>query len=474
MSEFLTFLRRYPLLLPLVAFVLGVTLYRTVSPRVSEVLCASCLAVSCLLWWGKCRRAAAFLLLAGALFLGIFRAGVLKEPAVSPGSGPPGVPEGPQIYEARVVNYPFRNGDGFQFETKLHAWLSKGAGKPIEGVVQLALRDRRAPDRGDVIRFRAALHGPRNLGNDAEGDYESYARVRGIDYTGVVGRSGSWGVVRPAHGFLRRGLNRLRADILDRSDLFLGAESSALLKCLVFGAGKEVPDELREAFRRAGVLHLLVVSGFHVSLVFLIAAFLGGFLATRSAFLVRRFPVFYARILSGLLGAGLFCALTNLPIPTFRALAMALVGVVLVCIRRRVDPIAVWLAVAAAVLAWQPLYLYDPSAQLSFLAVLGILVTVRVVRDREKSRVLNSKRRLEWLRLSFLTALGATLFTFPALVFHFHRISVWTLLGNLLFVPLFGSVSTALGVAAAYLTGPFSFAGNYLLLCFEQWNSFVL
>ncbi len=475
MNENPPLFRRYPLLPTLAAYVLGIAFCRFFSPSVSGVACGVGLVVVLSFRWTRRRRAAAVALWLGAFFLGAFRSDVLKEPAASPGFGPPSVPDGPQVYEAQVASYPSRSGDGFHFEVKLGGWSLGTVNRAIRGTAQIYLRDRTAPARGDVIRFRAALHVPRNLGNDAEWDYESYARIRGIDYSGAISGADAWGVVRPARGFFRKTLNRLRADILERAGLYLGPESSALLKCLVLGDGSEVPAELWDTFRRAGIVHLLVVSGFHVSLVFLIAAFVGGFLATRSVFWVRRCPVHYVRMACGLCGASLFCALTNLPVSTLRALGTAFAGVALVWVRRRVDPITLWLAVAAAVLAWQPLYLYDPSAQLSFLAVLGILVALRVVADHdERLPSQGPAQRLRSLKLLFFATLGATVFTFPILLFHFHRFTVWALAGNLLFVPLVGSVSTTLGVAAAYLSGPLSPVGNYLLLCFEQWNSYVL
>ena len=148
-------------------------------------------------------------------------------------------------------------------------WIDSGEGwQAAQGAVLLTvehLQQRWAA--GDRMAAPLTLRRPRNLGNPGEFDYEGYLARRGIYVTafaqddaafdraghvedGLVGRLARW----------RRGVGALFQRTLPEPE-------AGVLGALIVGTETALPRELRTAFNRAGVSHVLSISGLHVALV---------------------------------------------------------------------------------------------------------------------------------------------------------------------------------------------------------------
>ncbi len=362
----------------------------------------------------------------------------------------PPLPSEAQVYEGTVISYP---------EEKLSGGGALVALSGNYGTARIAFFNTVLPKRGEIIRFRSALHPPRNFGNDREWDFELYCRNRDIHWTGSVSGKDGWISMAPPAGILRPWLNSLRERALEKASFFLESSRRALYSSLVLGDMSQVSPEDVEAFRKAGVLHLLVVSGSHVGLIALVAGWLLGWLLRRSSWLVERIPVWKVQIVGGFLGALFLCSLIDLPLPTTRAL-MALAFFTLgLLLRRPRGGWNLWVVIGLIILALRPGYLFDISFQLSFAAVGGIMLMAPYFRSQGSTFV----RALSAL---FLSSLGAFLATLPILIWHFSRLSAWSLMGNLILVPLLGSVGIPVGLAATFTTGRLS---ELLFVLFDRW-----
>lgn len=466
---------RLPLLPYFVAFGTGVALAQGL-PWTNHVWMVSIfvLFLAWLCWLAKWRRLTVLSLACACFFLGIQRFHSATEFSAPPGEIWPTVPEGSQIYEGVVSSYPQQTEHGFSFRCDLVGWQEGSQWKALNASAQISLIGRKSPKRGDRIRFRASLHTPRNFGNHREFDFERYAKTRGIDLTGTIGEDLRWVRIQKAQGRLRRFLNGVREQAIERAEIYLSPQHFAIFKSLVLGERMNLDVPVVQAFRSAGIIHLLVVSGFHVSVLALVFAFLASFLFRRSAFLVARTSIWRVKAFAAALGALFFCLLTDLPIPTLRALLAIVLILFGVLLERPRDGLALWVAGAFGILLYQPLFLFDLSAQLSFLAVLGILLALEMFPIRgEKSRGLISKLR-KWLKAALVVTCGATFATMPVLVFHFSRLTLWALPGNFLFAPTLGTLATPLGFTAAFLAGPFAGIGNFFFSCFDQLLAFLL
>lgn len=462
--------KRLPLLPYLISFALGVLIAQLFSIEWRVwILSLALLGAAWVGWIVGRKRVVVLLLLCATFFLGIQRFQIVEQGVVSPGEPWPGIPDGTQTYECLVSSYPQKKEYGWAFRCELTRWKRGREWSPVVATARLSLIDAKAPKQGDHIRFKSRLRSPRNFGNDREFDSERYARSRGIDLAGTIGSYLRWVTMEPATGRFRTFLNRVRAQAIDRAEIFLQSDHLAIFKSLVLGERMVSSSPVREAFRSAGVLHLLVVSGFHVSMMALVFAFLSSFLLRTRARWVSRFSVWRVKAWGGALGAIFFCLLTDLPIPTLRALIAVLLVLLAVLFERPKDGLAVWVFAALGILIYQPLFLFDLSAQLSFSALLGILLALERFPPSKYSSTFS-----RWLIGSITVSFGATLATLPILLFYFSRMTLWSILGNLLFVPTIGVIGIPLGFSSAFLGGPFAPLGNFLFSCLDQFLDYVL
>ncbi len=219
-----------------------------------------------------------------------------------------------------------------------------------------------------------------------------------------------------------------RAEIRQRAEVALGqgmpSREAALAQGFVLGEDEEIDEATVEDFRRAGLSHLLAVSGQNVALLALLAmpllAALGMPLRTRLVWLLGAIVVYVPLAGAGpsILRAGVMGGLTVLA---------TLVG-------RRSSRLY-GLAVAAVVtLAIDPGIAADVGWQLSFAAVLGIVALAAPIRRAIVARIGRAGWRGALAEGAAMT-IAATLATAPLIAFHFEAVSTTTLVANLLALP---------------------------------------
>ena len=231
----------------------------------------------------------------------------------------------------------------------------------------------------------------------------------------------------------------------------LEGEPAALLEGLLLGEKHRIPAAVAENFRRAGLAHVLVVSGLHTGLV--AAFFWVGFKLMRLSD--------GAAVLAALLALAVYAGAAHFQLPVVRAAIMLAILFGGRILGRRADVYnSVGLAALVIWACW-PGSVWSLSFQLSFAAVLGI---VRLHRPLlECFPVLPAGIR-RWLVEPLCVSLAAQLATGPLVAAHFQQIAPIGLLANLVAVPLL-SLSVGLGLSAAILGGVLPWAGTAFSAC---------
>jgi competence protein ComEC len=235
-----------------------------------------------------------------------------------------------------------------------------------------------------------------------------------------------------------------RGEIRGRAERALGEampkREAALSRGFVLGEDEQVDAATVEDFRRSGLSHLLAVSGQNVALLALLAmpllAALGLPLRARLVWVLAAIAVYVP-----LAGAG----------PSIvRAGVMGGVSVLATLAGRRSSRLYALALAAVVTLALAPGIAADVGWQLSFAAVLGILVLARPLRGAIVARIGTGGWRGVLAEGTAMTV-AATLATAPLIAFHFEALSTTTLLANLLALP---------AVAPAMWLGMFSAIGG--------------
>jgi competence protein ComEC len=191
----------------------------------------------------------------------------------------------------------------------------------------------------------------------------------------------------------------------------------------------DVPYDIRDQFVRVGLAHTLAASGFQISLI------LGLVLV-----LTKRFSV-KAQLGFGTFALIVFVGLTGLQPSVMRSALMGLGALVALVTQRKVKPIGSLLLAATILLLFNPLWIWDLGFQLSFLATLGLLVTVPPLSNQ-----------LDWLPpaiASLITIpLAASLWTLPLQLYVFGMVAPYSIAANIISAPLITVISIG-GVISA-------------------------
>jgi competence protein ComEC len=230
-------------------------------------------------------------------------------------------------------------------------------------------------------------------------------------------------------------------EIRARAEAALGrgmpAREAELARGFVLGEDEGIDAQTTEDFRRSGLSHLLAVSGENVTLLALLAtALLGAFgipLRERLVWVLGLIAVYVP-----LAGAG----------PSIqRAAVMGAAGLLATLAGRRASRLFALALALGVTLAVDPGVAADVGWQLSFAAVVGILLLAAPIRAAIVARIGSHGWRRALAEGAAVT-IAATLATAPLIAFHFETLSTTTLLANLAAMP---AVAPAmwLGMASA-------------------------
>jgi competence protein ComEC len=310
--------------------------------------------------------------------------------------------------------------------------------------------------KGDRVVFRSRLRAIRNLNNPGGFNYQRYMAFKGIWRTAytqgnrleVVQKKGSKGLPQQLYG-ARRAL----AALIDRAG---NGSSAAVLKALIIGDRAAIPSKLRDTFNRAGVGHILAISGLHIGIVATVAFFFfQKLLCFVKPFLWRAWTRKGAAIFS-LVPVCIYGLISGMSPSTQRALIMVTAFLMTFLVERERDAFNILALAAFIILIVYPPSVFSISFQLSFMAVLSILYGLsRTHRALPIGSVITkSAFRLQLLRklfTFFLVSFFAICGTLPLVMFYFNQISVVGLLANAVIVPLVGFFVIPCGLLALFI-----------------------
>ncbi len=192
---------------------------------------------------------------------------------------------------------------------------------------------------------------------------------------------------------------------------------------LLLGGSSRVGKELEDVFARAGVLHILAVSGLHIGFVITFLGLLFTFLPLpriAKPFLIIIFLLLYAGI-------------TGFRPSVLRAVAMAFFFALALTFERNVNLTHILNITGLSFLLYDPKLLFDPGAQFSFASVYGILFLY----PRLSGFLPKIKQRfLRGLLTLMAISFSAQLFVSPFLIYHFRHVQTLAVFSNILIVPL--------------------------------------
>lgn len=503
--------RPHPLLYPVIAFIVGVSVseYLGVAPADVRIYVLVLGVMSILTAFALARQRRVAPYFAGVLV--IFAAGLFgfarhqselhlptnhvshyltNEPVLTRISARILTP--PQSAPAQAYNpfLPEAPSPRVRFVAEARELLTTDPSTPIYGLVRVSVEaEKLDAAAGDLVTLTGKLYRPIGPRNPGETDWARWNRDQRIyacmsiedgvhvRKTGTVGL----GPVAAASLWLRERAQRLLLESFTPED---DGRAPRLLDAMVLGQRSSATRELNDIFLRSGALHFLAVSGFHVG-VLMAAAW---WLLHRAAGLSTRITA--AIMLVMLL---LYALLAEANAPILRAATMGVLFCAALLTRR---PFCGWnwLALSAlCILCYNPFELFRAGFQLSFVQVIAIFTLVPRTHRFVTRRVIGYAGDADadsWggyiFRVVYRFVIGlivvctvAWLVALPLVCWHFGRVAPWGAVQSVMISPLvmvtivlgFAALVTQAIPSAAIVTGALLHGATAMLLKSADWLS---
>ncbi|MCF4968864.1 ComEC/Rec2 family competence protein [Nostoc sp. CMAA1605] len=270
---------------------------------------------------------------------------------------------------------------------------------------------------GQQIEVTGVLYKPKAASNPGAFDFQKFLKQEGT-FAGLMGRQTN--ILDEEN---KLGWWQIRDRILRSQVRWLEVPEGPLVSAMVLGSkAVDLPYDIRDLFVQAGLAHALAASGFQTSLILSVILQL-----TKRAKKATQITL-------GALGLIIFLSLTGFQAAVLRAVIMGFAALVGLALNRKVKQLGSLLLAATLLLIFNPLWIWDLGFQLSFLATLGLVVTVPAILNR-----------LDWLpsAIASLIAvpLAATIWTLPVQLCVFGVIPAYSLLLNIITTPLISVIS---------------------------------
>ncbi len=337
--------------------------------------------------------------------------------------------------------------------------IQDGAPLPVKGKILLSVKDSNTVFKyGNYIRAKTKLKYPHNFNNPGGFDYRRYLLYRGIRLRGYISSPSNIVIIRESAGnYFRTRIERYRSLLRDLILENAPSLEGGVLQALLLGEKEGIPEDIIRDFNRAGVSHILAISGLHVGIIAFISFFIAKAFMRSSEYLLLRFDIFKVSALFSIIPVLGYTFIAGLRISTIRAAIMILCYLVALLAGRGRDLLNILAFAAFLILVISPASLFDVSFQLSFTAVAAILLlvpTLGSVIPKPAGRGI-LKKGMTSVLLFTLVSLAAVIGTAPLIALYFNRISTIALLSNLFVIPIIGFAALPVGMLLI-VTAPFA------------------
>ena len=277
---------------------------------------------------------------------------------------------------------------------------------------------------GDVLLVKSGLSLPDPPVFPMQFDYGLYCRNNGITYLAKV-RKDAYTKLNVTEKSLKYRLLNLRSYLLKRISFYFGKnDEQSLFASLTLGYTESLTPELKSSYAKAGVMHVLSVSGLHVGIIYLYLSYLFWFLKkSRKTLIIHSILVF--------VGLWLYAFISGMSSPVIRSTIMFSMFAFAGIIGRKGQSINILATSALIILIVSPLQLFNVGFQLSYAAMAGIFFFYEPI----NSVMPGQNKFIKNISALVAVSLAAQLATLPFTMYYFHSFPLYFLVSNLVIVP---------------------------------------
>ncbi|MEG1586358.1 MAG: ComEC/Rec2 family competence protein [Bacteroidales bacterium] len=275
---------------------------------------------------------------------------------------------------------------------------------------------------GDLLIGSGSLRKIKNNGNPEEFNFARYMRHKRIFYAASL-YSYTHQKAPPSVNLSQRALVARNYLLSHLKPLIYDPQAFIFLSAITLGDRQDLLPETRADFSRSGISHILAVSGLHTGIIFLLIMVL---LSPLRLFGLKRM-VYTAAVL---LMWG-YAFLTGLSPSVIRAVCMISILLAGKILNEDSNSLNTLFITAFFMLLIHPGYLFDVGFQLSFLAVLSILIYYPALRQLIPFSGIGKK-----ITDLLAVTVSAQILVLPISLYYFHLLPIWFLPANIIIIPL--------------------------------------
>ncbi len=308
---------------------------------------------------------------------------------------------------------------------------------------------------GDEVKFTGRLEKPKNFETDQgkDFDYTSYLKKDKVYY--IISFAKGELVSEGSGNWFREKLFTLKNNFVKNINNLIPDPESSLLAGILLGLEDSLGNDLEDAFIKTGVVHIVVLSGYNITIV-------AESLIKFFSFVPKNFA-----LAGGAFGIILFSLMVGGSPSVVRASLMAILVLLARGTGRKYDIGRALLIVGFVMIFLNPnILIFDISFQLSFLSTIALIWISPIIKN--KFKIIPERFAI---REIFSATLATQFFVLPLLLYKMGEFSLVGLPVNLLilgFIPaimFFGFVAGSIGFVSLLIATPFAFL-SYLLLAY--------
>ncbi|MCM1127244.1 MAG: DNA internalization-related competence protein ComEC/Rec2 [Lachnospiraceae bacterium] len=305
-----------------------------------------------------------------------------------------------------------------------------GVSPPGKAVICYLKSGQKEPEMGSRVTVEGSYRTFERASNPGQFDSYSYYLASGISYrlnqAIILEKTVTYSKVG-------EGLYRIRKFLSDKLSESLAEEESALMRTILLGEKWELDREVKELYQRNGIAHILAISGLHVSMLGM-----GLYHLLRKSGISMKLSAVLASVLLVLYGV-----MTGFSVSAVRAILMFSLHMLAIVTERTYDLLTALSVSAVILLVTQPLYVNYSGFVFSFGCVLGIALLTPALTEGEGGIFERKKSILTAGVKGILSACSMGVVTLPIYLWYYYQFPLWSVLLNLLVIPLMSYLMAA-------------------------------
>lgn len=314
-------------------------------------------------------------------------------------------------------------GKTYKYEVELLHSISEKSIRPCEGKAFVYVYknvEGEIINKGDILLLPSDWSAITNSGNPFEMDYKKFCGRKNFFYQQFLSpkqviiyarnNKKSISIWDKAHGYCISSINAFIKD----------STSNALLKAMIIGEEKDIDPNTREAYSDTGIIHIVSISGAHVAIIFAAVYFLFGLIKTKK--------YKWVKVIASLAIIWFYVMLAGASTPALRAAAMFSILAIGNVSNQRANPLNQLFSTAFILLLIQPMWLFSIGFQLSFMAVLSLIIFYPSFTSLFKP----SNKIVLFFSNAIAASIAAEILVAPLVAYYFHSFPIMFIFANVL------------------------------------------